>query len=158
MWWRSRRDRKTEWFMPYEETQNWRHDGDYRWERRFRSYWYGQYILSLTSRVRGVVYSSLELMRMQTLSPKHAVWQLITLSWLWATTEAQDEGRFTSWIELHRRTTVCDTPEAMLMSVVLATVPDCYETWDPCGCKQWVPPADDLVISSGFAALEVMLI
>lgn len=42
---------------------------------------------------------------MQTLPPKHAGWQPITLPWLWATTEAQDEGGLTSWIGLPRRTT-----------------------------------------------------
>lgn len=65
---------------------------------------------------------------MQTLPPRHVVWQLIILPWLWTTTEAQDEGRFSSWIGLPRRTTaVWDTPEAMLVSVVHAVASDCYE-------------------------------
>lgn len=52
------------------------------------------YLLPLPSRVALMVYSSLELMRVQTQPPNCG------FTWLWAKMEAQDEEKFTFKLDL----------------------------------------------------------
>lgn len=51
-----------------------------------------------------MVYNTLELMKMHTLTSEPA--QAAGFPWLWATTEAEDEKRFTFWIGSSGRTTL----------------------------------------------------